>query len=189
MTVVRYSRWDGSQEEFSLDSEAALDALSDLMMEGLTAGEAMEWMREHGFELAGLNMRVMGVQDLIRELRDQARELYERYAHRFTVVVPLPDPCDVEVMQAVIERIVNTNKPAHTEHRVEIVHADARVGIQNRVGIDLVIGAQSANDQKLADEQANGSTGSVLGKNSILGDRGTGFLGGNFNILGGDLDH
>ena len=49
MKSLVYSRWDGSQGEFSLDAERALDALSDLMMEGMTAAEALEWMRQFGF--------------------------------------------------------------------------------------------------------------------------------------------
>ena len=74
-----YSRWDGEQAEFSLDAQRALDALTDLLMEGLDAREALEWMRRHGFELAGLDVRVMGVDELIDELREQAQELYDRY--------------------------------------------------------------------------------------------------------------
>ena len=70
MSRHRYSRWDGRQAAFSMDVKSALDALSDLMMEGLEAREALEWMREHGFALAGMNMRVMGRQDLLRELRE-----------------------------------------------------------------------------------------------------------------------
>lgn len=114
--------------------------------------------------------------------------LYARYAHRFTVVAPLPDPCDAEVMRAVVERIVEVNKPAHTEHRVEIVQADARVGLQDRVGIDLVIGAQTATGLRVAGDPATDpDSGGVLGKDSVLGDRGTGYLGGTFGTLGGDL--
>jgi uncharacterized protein with von Willebrand factor type A (vWA) domain len=74
-----YSRWDGSQQEFTLDADRALEALSDLMMEGLTAGEALEWMRQSGFELAGMDFRVMGRDELLAELRDQIRELERRY--------------------------------------------------------------------------------------------------------------
>jgi uncharacterized protein with von Willebrand factor type A (vWA) domain len=79
MKVHRYSHWDGRQEEFSLDARRALDAMSDLLMEGLDVEEALEWMRRYGFQLAGMNMRVMGVQELIGELRDRARSLYHRY--------------------------------------------------------------------------------------------------------------
>jgi uncharacterized protein with von Willebrand factor type A (vWA) domain len=77
--VWRYSRWDGTQKEFSLDADAALDALSDLLMEGLTAEEALGWMQRAGFELGGLDMRVMGLEELLQELRDQIRELESRY--------------------------------------------------------------------------------------------------------------
>ncbi len=73
MKVWRYSRWDGTQQEFSLDADAALDALSDLMMEGLCAEEALAWMQRGGFELAGLDLRVMGVEELLEELRREAQ--------------------------------------------------------------------------------------------------------------------
>jgi uncharacterized protein with von Willebrand factor type A (vWA) domain len=79
MKVWRYSRWDGSQEEFTLDPRRALDAISDLLMEGLDVDEALEWMRRAGFELGGMNFRVMGVEELLEELRERARQLMERY--------------------------------------------------------------------------------------------------------------
>ena len=79
MKAWRYSRWDGSQEAFSLDAREALDALSDALMEGLDVEQALEWMRQQGFELAGMDMRVMGTDELIRELQEQADSLYDRY--------------------------------------------------------------------------------------------------------------
>ncbi len=79
MKTWRYSHWDGSQREFSLEARQALDALSDLMMEGLDAREALEWMRRGGFELAGLDMRVMGLEEILDELREAQRTLEERY--------------------------------------------------------------------------------------------------------------
>jgi uncharacterized protein with von Willebrand factor type A (vWA) domain len=36
-------------------------------------------MRQHGFELAGLDMRVMGLSELLEELRDEIRALEQRY--------------------------------------------------------------------------------------------------------------
>jgi uncharacterized protein with von Willebrand factor type A (vWA) domain len=73
--ISEYSRWDGTQEAFSLSAERALEKVSELMMEGLSAQEALEWLRRHGFELGGLDMRVMGRDELIQELRDEIREL------------------------------------------------------------------------------------------------------------------
>jgi uncharacterized protein with von Willebrand factor type A (vWA) domain len=77
--VWRYSRWDGTQEEFTLDPKRALDALSELLMEGLSVDEALEYMRRAGFPLAGMNFRVMGAEELVDELRAQARELMQCY--------------------------------------------------------------------------------------------------------------
>jgi uncharacterized protein with von Willebrand factor type A (vWA) domain len=75
MKVWRYSRWDGRQAAFSLDAEQALDALSDGLMEGLSLAEALDWMRRAGFELAGLDLRVMGLDELMDELRRELRSL------------------------------------------------------------------------------------------------------------------
>jgi phage shock protein A len=56
-----------------------LDAMSELLMEGLDVASALEWMRRNGFELAGLDMRVMGLEEMIDELREKIDDLYERY--------------------------------------------------------------------------------------------------------------
>ena len=74
-----YGRWDGTQREFSLDAERALDALSELLMEGLDLEQALDWMRWQGFELAGQEMRVLGLDELLEEVRAEAERLYERY--------------------------------------------------------------------------------------------------------------
>ena len=79
MFTYRYSRWDGTQKEFSLDVDRALDAMSELMMEGLSAREALEWMQRMGFELAGMNMRVMGLDEIQHEIRESLRDLYNRF--------------------------------------------------------------------------------------------------------------
>src|SRR5262245_60989193 len=79
MRRILYSRWDGNQPLYSLEADQALDALSKLMMEGLSAQEALDWMREGGFNLAGLDFRVMGTEELIAELRERARELMQRF--------------------------------------------------------------------------------------------------------------
>jgi uncharacterized protein with von Willebrand factor type A (vWA) domain len=76
---LRYSRWDGSQAHYSIEAEEALDELSRYMMEGLDVGQSLDWMRQQGFELAGMEFRVMGLEDLIRELRRQAQELLARH--------------------------------------------------------------------------------------------------------------
>jgi uncharacterized protein with von Willebrand factor type A (vWA) domain len=79
VALYRYRRWDGSQQPFSLDAEAVLDELSRHLMEGMDTAEALDWMRYGGFELAGMEFRVMGLEELLRNLRRQADELLARY--------------------------------------------------------------------------------------------------------------
>jgi uncharacterized protein with von Willebrand factor type A (vWA) domain len=74
-----YSRWDGSQERYSLEAESALDELSRYLMEGLDVRQSLDWMRMQGFELAGTEFRVMGLEELIQELRQRARDLLSRF--------------------------------------------------------------------------------------------------------------
>jgi uncharacterized protein with von Willebrand factor type A (vWA) domain len=77
--VALYARWDGTQAEWKLDADRALDALTELMLHGLSAREALEYMRQQGFSLAGQDFRVMGAQELQAELRKQARSLLQQY--------------------------------------------------------------------------------------------------------------
>jgi uncharacterized protein with von Willebrand factor type A (vWA) domain len=74
-----YTRWDDTQPPFSLEADALLDELSRYLMEGLDATSALEWMRARGFELAGMEFRVLGLEELARELRARAQELLSRY--------------------------------------------------------------------------------------------------------------
>lgn len=79
MKFAIYSRWDGTQSEWALDAERALDALSELMMHGLSAREALQYMQQFGFELAGQDFRVLGARELMQELQKQMREQLARY--------------------------------------------------------------------------------------------------------------
>jgi uncharacterized protein with von Willebrand factor type A (vWA) domain len=79
MLRFRYSSWDGSQAWFSLEADQALDELSKLLMEGLDVQQALEWMRWQGFELAGQEFRVMGLEELLSQLAKQAQELLQRH--------------------------------------------------------------------------------------------------------------
>jgi uncharacterized protein with von Willebrand factor type A (vWA) domain len=79
VAVYRYSRWDGLQQPFSLDPDEALEALSRHLMEGIDAASALDWMRFGGFELAGQEFRVMGVEELLQELQRRADAELSRY--------------------------------------------------------------------------------------------------------------
>ena len=42
-----------------------------------------------------------------------------------------------------LHRIVQREKPAHTDYRVHIVAPELRVGLQSRIGIDAIVGSET----------------------------------------------
>jgi phage tail-like protein len=104
-----------------------------------------------------------------------AEELFlARWAHRFTVLVLLADDCDAATTLAVVMRIIETTKPAHTVYSVRPIRADARVGV-TRVGVDLMLGAREAAATRLGGCGVPGETGSVLGTDAVLGEKRPGY--------------
>ena len=102
-------------------------------------------------------------------------QLWARYAHRFTVFFYVDDRCDETLAARAVDRIVEVNKPAHTQHRCEAIFPEASVGLRSRVGVDLVLGAAEAPRTQLADvshspDRGRDGTGrGVLGIDTILG--------------------
>jgi P2-related tail formation protein len=104
-------------------------------------------------------------------------ELWARYAHRFTIYVYVDSDCDAEVTLRAVDRIVEVNKPAHTHHESLAVFPEARVGMQSRVGLDLVLGAAAASGTRVGDGSKDShTTGAVLGIDSVLGARRPGYV-------------
>jgi phage tail-like protein len=101
-------------------------------------------------------------------------QLFRDYAHRFTVLVPLADPCDADVVVPVVDRIVAVNRPAHTVYTVAPLYPEARVGLQATVGLDLVLGGREAPRARLGGRPRPGATregAGVLGRDAVLGER------------------
>jgi phage tail-like protein len=68
--------------------------------------------------------------------------LYADAAYRFCVVVDayrVHDPA----LRAELQRIVEREKPAHTDYRIETVEADMRIGLQARIGVDTLVGGDA----------------------------------------------
>ena len=145
MRAIRYSRWDGSQSEFSLDANEALDALSDLMMEGLSAEEALEWMRQYGFQLGGLDMAVMGLDELMQELRDQIEELYEKYRM---------DQAEDEIRQRLADILDREERALRQEHGIESARVNDFLARRHAEDARLSDQIERFRDHEFEDEQA-----------------------------------
>jgi phage tail-like protein len=109
--------------------------------------------------------------------------LWARFAHRFTIFVYVDERCDAEVTLLAVDRIVEVNKPAHVAHRGEAVFPEARVGLQSRVGLDLVLGAGAPARTQLGDGGSDGpaiggvgAIGGVLGVDTVIGPERPGYV-------------
>ena len=83
MKRIRYSRWDGTQTWPDLDEEAVADRMfeemSNYMNWGLSTQEALEWLMRQGLNIPDLNLRVMGIDELLQELRHLRQEAFQNY--------------------------------------------------------------------------------------------------------------
>lgn len=90
---------------------------------------------------------------------DAGESLFMDTAYRFTVLTPaalLPEFTDREALR----RIIDSEKPAHTDYHLCFIEARMRVGFQARLGIDTIVAGQP-------DPMA--LSGTVLGLDSYLG--------------------
>ena len=80
MKKVIYKKWDGSQEPFSLRRKDIVDKFMDNIMKGMTPNMSMMQMLWDGFEMAGMDFRVMGLEEMIQEIEKQKGELFSKYS-------------------------------------------------------------------------------------------------------------
>jgi uncharacterized protein with von Willebrand factor type A (vWA) domain len=143
--VWRYSRWDGTQQEFTLDAKQALDALSELLMEGLSVDEALEWMRRGGFPLGGMNFRVMGTEELAQELRQQARELMQQYSM---------DQATDELAQKLEEILDQEERAQRSQHGMESAALNQFLERRHGEHASLADAIEAFRDHAFRDEEA-----------------------------------
>ena len=83
MKRIKYSRWDGTQKWLDLDEEAVADRMfeemSNYMNWGLSTQEALEWLMRQGINIPELDLRVMGIDELLQELRHQRQEAFQNH--------------------------------------------------------------------------------------------------------------
>jgi phage tail-like protein len=72
---------------------------------------------------------------------DFGAALFASTAHRFSVVVPPAARFDDD-MRALVMRVLETEKPAHTAFHLCLTEPRMRVGMQARVGLDSVLAAE-----------------------------------------------
>ncbi len=76
--LIRYSRWDGSQNVPDLDADDVLEAMSDDLMAGNDPWSALRRLLQRGMEVPN-GRRLPGLQDLLKQLRQRRQEQLDRY--------------------------------------------------------------------------------------------------------------
>jgi phage tail-like protein len=68
---------------------------------------------------------------------------FNLFAHKFSVFVPA-GCARTPARKAVLQRLIRSIKPAHTQHQLELVEPRFRIGIQSSIGFDAVVGRYPA---------------------------------------------
>jgi hypothetical protein len=71
--------------------------------------------------------------------QDPLRDPFHVYAHKFSVFVPACFGCSEHHRKA-LQNIIESQKPAHTQHQIIYVQARFRIGFQSSIGLDAVVG-------------------------------------------------
>jgi len=79
MKSYLFKRWDGSQEPFSLKKKDIVDKFMENIMKGMTPNMSMAEMMWDGFDMAGMDFRVMGLDEMLQELEKEKQELFSEY--------------------------------------------------------------------------------------------------------------
>ena len=78
MARYRYSRWDGTQTTFGFTEEEIIDSLSDDVLARGDLSRALRELMRRGIESQSGD-RVMGLRDLIENLKQRRRDQLERH--------------------------------------------------------------------------------------------------------------
>jgi len=108
----------------------------------------------------------------VRPLRGSVAESFRTHAHRFSVIVATS--LDSE-QRAVVERILQVHRPAHTIFDLCSVDAGMRVGLGLLVGLSSAVGGSG----NFTRAQVGAWS---LGRDAVLGKPGTGTSVGNTRL-------
>jgi len=73
------------------------------------------------------------------DLSEIGEPLFLDTAHRFSVFMPAYRADDT-ALRTEVRRIIDAEKPAHTDYHLCLVEPDLRVGFQAQVGVDTIVG-------------------------------------------------
>ncbi|WP_054030515.1 VWA domain-containing protein [Desulfatitalea tepidiphila] len=91
MKFWRYSRWDGTQPPFDHRRKEMIDHFMENIMKGMSPGTSLAQMLWEGFPLAGMDFRVMGLEEMVAALEEQKDDLFSTYTLEKIFEQPMED--------------------------------------------------------------------------------------------------
>jgi len=79
MKFIVYTPWDGTQLPFTLKRKEIVDRFMENIMQGMSPNMSLAQMLWEGFDLSGMDFRVMGLEEMLRELQKNKEELFSKY--------------------------------------------------------------------------------------------------------------
>src|SRR5262245_64607851 len=79
--LIRYSRWDGSQNVPDLDADDLLSQMSDDLLSDGDPWRALRRLMQQGFQPPD-GRRMTGLKDLLEQLKRRRQQQLERYKDR-----------------------------------------------------------------------------------------------------------
>ncbi len=79
MKSFLFKKWNGTQEPFGPKKKDIVDAFLDNIMKGMSPGMSLGQMLWSGFPLAGMNFRVMGLEEMVQEFQQKINDLLATY--------------------------------------------------------------------------------------------------------------
>ena len=76
MIRVRYTEWDGTQR-VRLNAERVFESFADHLADTDDVQQALDWLLRRGLDVEGV--RVVGLEDLLGQVRDALRERYGEF--------------------------------------------------------------------------------------------------------------
>jgi uncharacterized protein with von Willebrand factor type A (vWA) domain len=76
MLTVRYTRWDGRQR-VRLDADRVFEKFGEYLSYTDDVRQALDWLMRQGLDVSGV--RVMGLDDLLEQVREEMRRRYQRF--------------------------------------------------------------------------------------------------------------
>ncbi|MBT3310357.1 MAG: VWA domain-containing protein [Desulfobacterales bacterium] len=80
MKIIKYGKWDGSQEPFSKKRKDIVDMFMDNIMKGMSPNMSISQMLWEGFSLSGMEFQVMGIEEMLTKLQQQIGESFSKYS-------------------------------------------------------------------------------------------------------------